>query len=261
MALYVKEIGPADAPAIVFLHGGGASGWTWQPQIEAFADYHCLVPDLPEHGRSIGERPLSIQDSAKRIANLIRERVPAGKAHIIGLSLGAQILVQLLATDPAVVDHAIICGALVRPLPGASMVNLMARLYMPFRDITWLVKANMKQLGIPEHYLEEFRRDTHALTVDTFTRITKENMSFRLPPGLDRADPPALVVVGQLERAVMLASARDLIAALLNAEGYVVAGVGHNWNLEAPYLFNQMVRAWITGNPLPAGLIPLQKNK
>lgn len=261
MALYVKEVGPADTAAIVFLHGGGASGWTWQPQIDALSDYRCLVPDLPEHGLSINERPLSIQDSAKRIADLIRERIPSGRAHIVGLSLGAQILVQLLATDPTVVNHAIICGALVRPLPGAGLVNLLARLYMPFRDNILLVKANMNQLGIPEQYLEEFRRDTHALTADAFARITKENMSFRLPPGLERADLPVLVVVGQLERKVMLRSARELVAALPDAEGYVVANVGHNWNLEAPYLFTQMVRAWITGNPLPAGLISIRKSK
>ncbi len=64
MALYVNESGPASAPTVVFLHGGGGAGWMWQPQLEAFADYHCLVPDLPEHGRSAEVKPFTIAGSA-----------------------------------------------------------------------------------------------------------------------------------------------------------------------------------------------------
>ena len=42
----VDEHGPADAPTIVFLHGGGGGGWMWRPQVEGLPDYHLLVPDL-----------------------------------------------------------------------------------------------------------------------------------------------------------------------------------------------------------------------
>lgn len=49
--LSVCECGPATAPTICFLHAGGVSGWMWQPQVEVLQDtYHCLIPDLPEHG-------------------------------------------------------------------------------------------------------------------------------------------------------------------------------------------------------------------
>ena len=51
MSLFVREAGPLDAPCIVFLHGLGISSVMWQPQIERLShEYHCLAPDLPEHG-------------------------------------------------------------------------------------------------------------------------------------------------------------------------------------------------------------------
>ena len=50
-ALYVHEAGDSGAPPIVFLHGGGLSGRMWQPQLATLTDFHCLAPDLPEHGR------------------------------------------------------------------------------------------------------------------------------------------------------------------------------------------------------------------
>ncbi|MBW8783028.1 MAG: alpha/beta hydrolase [Novosphingobium sp.] len=44
--LDVLEAGPADAPALVFLHGFPESHRTWRRQIAHFADrFHCIAPD------------------------------------------------------------------------------------------------------------------------------------------------------------------------------------------------------------------------
>ena len=105
--LYVNETGNLSAPTIVFLHGGGGAGWMWQLQVEALKnDYHLLVPDLPEHGRSAALKPFTIADSVTHIAELIRTRAHGGKAHVVGLSEGAQITVALLGAASEVVDHA-----------------------------------------------------------------------------------------------------------------------------------------------------------
>ncbi len=257
MQLYVRESGPATAPTILFLHGGGASGWTWQPQVDALADYHCLVPDLPEQGQSLAAGPFSIRRAADQVAELIRTRAHGGRAHVVGLSLGAQTVVQLLSATPDLVDHAIVTGTLVRPLPGASLVNGLALLYMPFRNNVLLVRANMRSYAIPDRYFAPFAKDTRRLTAASFTHITPENMSFRLPPGLGQVTVPTLVVVGEKEPKMMRQSARDLVAALPRARGVVASGVGHNWSFQAPDRFTRMVRAWITDEPLPPGLVPL----
>jgi pimeloyl-ACP methyl ester carboxylesterase len=104
MSLYVQETGPAGAPTIVFLHGGGGSGWMWQPQVDGLGDYHCLVPDLPEQGRSVDVKPFTIAGSAELIAELIRTRAHGGRAHVVGLSEGAQTTVALLAIAHDLVD-------------------------------------------------------------------------------------------------------------------------------------------------------------
>jgi len=49
--LYFKETSKNNDRTIVFMHGGGISGRMWNKQLEAFNDYHCIVPDLPEHGK------------------------------------------------------------------------------------------------------------------------------------------------------------------------------------------------------------------
>jgi len=251
MPLGIRESGPLANPTIVFLHGGGVSGWMWQPQVEQLTDYHCLVPDLPEHGRSIAEKPFTIKDTVARVTELVRTRAHDGRAHLVGLSLGAQTAVQLLSTAPEVVDHAIVSGTLVRPIRGAGMLGLIAKMYMPFKDIGFLVWANTKSAGIPAQYLAEVRHDTRLLTADSFAHIMSENARFRIPAGLGGVQVPTLVMVGQKEPRVVHESARDLLAVLPNAQGYVVANLGHPWNLQAPDLFARVVRAWINDKPLP----------
>ena len=269
MALYVNESGPASAPALVFLHGGGGGGWMWQPQLEAFSDYHCLTPDLPEHGRSAEVKPFTIAGSAALIADLIRTRAHGGRAHVVGLSEGAQIIVALLAATPEVVDHAVISSALVRPIPGMRFIRprliaWMIDLYMPFKDSEFWVRANMKGYGVPDQFYPQFKEITRQMTTAQFVNILVENQRFRLPAGLERARAPTLVVAGKHEYGIMRQSVRDVAAAIPGAKGCLVVhgrrlGLAqeHNWNLAAPELFNQTVRAWITDSPLPAFLQPM----
>ncbi len=272
MSLYVQESGPANGPTIVFLHGGGGAGWMWQPQVGALGDYHCLVPDLPEHGRSVDVKPFTIAGSAELVAELIRTRAHGGRAHVVGLSEGAQTTVALLAIAPDLVDHAVVSSALVRPVRGAGMVGpglirWSFRLSVaPFRNNGWWTRLNMKRAaGVPDSYYPQFRQTFRELTESGFTNAMIENQRFRVPPGLEGVTAPTLIVVGSREYGAMRDSARDLAAAIPGSRACEVVHARkmsvaeeHNWNLTAPDLFTQMVRAWITGQELPAALQPLQ---
>ncbi len=257
MSLYVEDTGNPEQQAIIFLHGGGTSSWSWKPVAELMSDYHCLIPDLPEHGQSSDEKPFTITDSAARVTELIRERTQTGRAHVVGLSLGAQIIVQLLSAAPDVIDHAVLSGTLVRPIPGASLVAPTMRLYAPFKDWPPLVRANMRSLGLPDVYFEPFSEDTHRLTTDAFAHLMRENMSFRLPDLTPAASVPVLILLGAKERGLIRQSARDLLAALPQAKVAVVPDASHNWPLAQPDLCAQIIRAWINHQPLPDRLQPL----
>jgi pimeloyl-ACP methyl ester carboxylesterase len=260
MPLHLAEFGPADAPSILFLHGGGVGGWSWRPQIEAFqADYHLLVPDLPEHGQSLEVTPFSMTDAAARMAELIHKRAHGGHAHVVGLSLGAQVGVALLAVAGRLVDRALLSGTLLRPLPGGSLIEPTLWLYAPFKNIPYLIRLNQQSLGVPAAYSAEFAQDTRRSTTRALTNILKANMAFREPPGLTRLKNPTLVLVGEKEPSLMRRSARQLAASMTGATAYMVQGMIHNWPLASPDLFNRTLRAWLTEQPLPAELVPVPR--
>lgn len=266
--LHVDVYGPQNAPAILFLHGGGAGAWTWQPVIERLPEFRCLAPDLPEHGRSVAVRPFSITDAAARMAELIRSQAPGEKFHLVGLSEGAQVAVAMLANSPELIASAVVSSALLRPLPGAWMMTpgIIRWSYRvsvpPFRNNDWWIRLNMKYAaGVPEEYFAQFKRDFQALPEDGFTHVMVENQRFRLPLGLEKAVLPVLVLAGRKEYPGMRQSAADLGAAL--PQGVVrLIDLGekstlaqqHNWCLFAPERFAETVRAWINRAPLPGCL-------
>ena len=245
--MYIEEFGTKESKCIVFIHGGGLSGWMWDRQVEDLKDFYCLVPDLPGQGKSKGLKPFSIKDSAHQISELIKNKVDGGRAHVVGHSLGAQIVVQLLASSPEVVDRAIVNSALVRPIQG--MVNLIkptVKLTIPLTSFHWFARLQARALSVPKEYLDKYFDDSKTITAGTLEQILVENASFSLPEGLERCNVPTLVLVGQKERSIMLNSAKDLVSAIPASKGYLVQGVGHGFSFEDPKLYNEIIRAWFT---------------
>jgi len=216
--MYFIETGPTNAPTIVLLHGGGMGGWSWQPVIDRLPDYHLLTPDMPGQGKSVDAGPFEFGKTAARVAELIRSRAHGGKAHVAGLSLGAQTLIHLLAVAPEVVTSAFATGALARRLPGASLIRPALALYDPFKNLPFMIRANMMSFGVPKAYYEQFAADTRAASVDALAAILRENINFALPEGLDRVTAPALLTVGEKEYGMMKASAKNLAEAIPNAK-------------------------------------------
>jgi pimeloyl-ACP methyl ester carboxylesterase len=271
MSLYVYENGNNSFSTILFIHGGGGAGWMWKPQLKELNEFHCLVPDLPEQGQSVAESPFSIAHSADLLADLIRSRAHHSKAYVVGLSEGAQVALALLARSPELIERAILSSALVHPILGAGMITpgLVAWSYRwfvaPFRHNDWWVRLNMQYAaGVPEPYFEDFRRSFQGLTESGFTNLMVENQRFRMPLGLERATPPTLIVCGKNEYSAMRQSARDLALALPDAQAFEVhhgrkmsLAEEHNWNMTDPDLFNEMLRAWFSGQFLPEKLKPI----
>lgn len=262
--LYVKETGRQNAATVLFLHGGGGAGWMWEPQVTALSQhYHCLVPDMPGHGQSNMHR-FTIHETVQQVERLIRDRAHNSKAHVVGLSLGAQVLVQLLASYPDRINRAFVSSALVRPLMLTKLLtpSILHWTYRfgvePFKGSKAYTRLNMRwSAGIPDNYFEPFEVDYQQLTDVRFAEVMSENVRFRLPDGLENVSVPTLIVVGKREYRVMKQSAKDLIHTLPQATGGIMdvgrtAAQNHNWNLNAPVLFNQVLYAHLEDTSLPS---------
>jgi pimeloyl-ACP methyl ester carboxylesterase len=265
--LSYQSSGKEGAQTILFLHGGGVAGWMWDPVVARLPDFHCLVPDLPEHGRSMSVRPITIPLAADEAAALVREKGRGGRAVVVGLSEGAQILVQMLSSAPEVIERAMVSSALLLPMRGYGWMKsprLLAWLFRlsvpPFRKNEWWMRLNMKSsAAIPDEFYPQVRDNFQIMTESQFVNLVLANQEFRMPADLGQVTVPTLAVAGVREYAVMKESVRQLAAALPNAQAKLVdLGAGssmakeHNWAMNAPDAFAQTLRAFILGGPYPA---------
>lgn len=261
--MHYKEFGDQNASLLLFLHGGGVSGWMWDNQIPYFSHYHCIVPDLPGHGASHGDILFSIRDSAERFIELIEEKVAgklAGrKVILIGFSLGAQVIIQILSLKPDLVDAAIINSALVRPSPlGRKLIKPTIKCSYPLIRNKRFSRLQAKTLYITEDQFQKYYEESCQMKLATLVSVLEENMSFGIPQSFREAHGKILVTVGAKEKAIMKKSAKDLVEANSNCTGVIIPEMGHGVPMAMPDFFNQMVESWIQEGALPKECIVIR---
>lgn len=256
--LHVVRLGPPDAPRVLLLHGGATSSWSWREQHPALAGYRALIPDLPGHGQSPG--PLRLAEAAQRLADLLDRE--GGAAWVVGLSIGSQLALTLLARRPDLVLGALLTGTLAVPIPGGEWLSgtphrLLTELTWPLRTTAPVLTLGRLDLELPARYAAELAADTKVLSQQTVLDIMRENMAFRPDPALARCLVPVTLLVGSREVRAIGRSAQVLTRLLPLARAYTVPGVNHVWPLSHPERFNRVLGAWLAGQPLPADLQPL----
>jgi pimeloyl-ACP methyl ester carboxylesterase len=254
MDLFVRESGPVGAPAIVFLHGGKMSGWSWEPVVQRMQRYHCLVPDLPQYGESLRQEPFEMGRTATAVADLIRSRVGTDRVHVVGFSLGAQVGVQLLAAEPKLIDRAVLCGTVVNALRGARLtaplLGMIARISRPVT-----VRWNARPAGIPTARIDDYRRDLRLMTGARLARVVVASAGFTLPEGLDQSDSPTLFLTGAKEMRFVRHWAAVLAQPMPNGVDRIVVGMRHDWPLRYPELFSRTVDGWLNDTSLPPEIV------
>ena len=255
--LFVRESGPAEAPAIVFLHSGNMSGWSWEPVVERMQQYRCLVPDLPHYGKSFEQGPFEMARAATAVAELIRSRA-AGRAHVVGFSLGAQVGLQLLATEPKLVDRAVLSGTVINTMPWVSQTQLLLGAISRNAAYRWGLRRyrNARPAPIPAAKIGEYREDVRLITSGQLADVVVASVGFTLPEGLGNADSPTLFVTGAKETPAVRQWAAALAQQMPNGVDKVAMGMLHDWPLRDPDLFSRTVDGWLTDSPLPAEIAP-----
>ncbi len=224
-----KDFGDKKNPVIILLHGGGLSWWSFKPQIESLQkDYFIVTPVIDGHGEDWNNTFISIAKSAERIVDYIRDNCN-GKVHAIcGLSLGAQIVTEVLSRDRSITDNAVIESALVYPLKTATELTLpMYKLCYGLIKKRWYAKLQAKILNVPEELFEAYYEDSSRMTKESLINIAKSNGDYSIPPALSKTTARALILAGEKELPVMKKSAKALYDTISGSYLKVVKNAGH----------------------------------
>ena len=246
MTLYIRETGEQHPSVLLFIHGGGVSGWMWEVHVAYFHQYHCIVPDLPGHGKSEAEECFSIDKCAEDLIDYLKTNVPNKETIVVGFSIGAQIALEMLAKEPSLIDYAMINSAMVKPMPFIKrMVKPTALLSYPLIKNKRFSKLQAKTLFIPEDKYEQYYKESLGLSKTILLSMLEENMSYELPDGFKDNQSKLLVTAGEKERSVMKDSVFEVMSKHNNCRGLILPRIGHGLPLVEPFLFCELLEEFL----------------
>lgn len=227
MNLYYEQYGNRKAPLIVFIHGGGMDSSIWKGSLDFFKDYHCIVIDLPEHGKSAEIKPFSIDSSVELIAEIIRNNSIEKKAYIIGHSLGGVVLINLISNYPKLIERAVIASGNLQP-------SALYKIFTNSLICTFVSFLNQKI------YRKEY------ITSEMLKRVYKEMIAYsKIPEGLNKTNLPILLIAGEKEPEFLKRSNRDLLHICQQAKEITILKAKHDYPWIENQLFNDIVYAWM----------------
>ena len=222
------EMGAENRKVILLLHGGGLSWWNYSEAAQCLAKrFHVVMPILDGHAGS--DAPFTtMEENAKRIIAFIDKHFGGSVLLIGGLSLGAQVLVEMLSQRPDICRYAVIESALAVPMKWtAALVEPSFSLCYPLIQKRWFAKLQFASIGIKPDLFEDYYRDTMQIAKTDLIALMRANSAYVLKESLGACTANALVLVGSREMPVMRRSARLIAERIEGAQLEILKGYQH----------------------------------
>lgn len=253
--LHVAYQRRGDGPPLLLLHGFVGDSREWAAEIDGLSDaFTVMAWDAPGSGRSV-DPPESFRmaDYADCLAGFV-EKLDLGPAHVIGLSFGGALALELFRRHPAIPVTLVLASAYAGWTGSLSREGADRRLEMtlPLADlppddfVRTLIPTMLSESASPEalESLTAIMSQFHPAGFRTMARAVAEA---DLRDVLPRIDVPTLLLYGDRDARAPLTVAHDLHAAIPASSLVVMPGVGHVSSVEAPDRFNAEVRKFLRG--------------
>ena len=202
------EYGKENTDIILLLHGGGLSWWNYEEAAKFLQkDYRIILPILDGHADS--DKPFkSIEDNAAEILDYVDTRLEGHVFLIGGLSLGGQILLEILSRRSDICRYAVIESALVIPQKRIhSMIKPALESCFGFIQREWFSRLQFRSLKIKPDLFECYYRDTCAIAKDDMIAFLQANSLYCLKEPIKNCTAKVYIFVGAKENGAMRKSA------------------------------------------------------
>ncbi len=222
-----REYGSGQKDTLLFLHGGGLSWWNYRETAELLKDdFHIVLPILDGHAGS--DRPFTgIEENAAEILAWIDAHVDS-VLLIGGLSLGGQILLELLSQRRDLCSYALVESAAVIPsrLTNALIAPAFGSSYGLIRNRSF-ARLQFQSLHIRPELFEDYYRDTCRIKKSDMIAFMKANTAYSLKDPIRGSEAEIHVYYGDKEPDEIRRSAALIGKTLPAAQLHCLRGFRH----------------------------------
>jgi 3-oxoadipate enol-lactonase len=247
-----------SGPPVVFLHGIGGSRQNWTRQTAALASsFTTIAWDARGYGGSDDyDAELDFSDFGDDLARLLNH-FGIAKAHLVGLSMGARILMDFAPRYLDRVATLTLCDCFygfknaLSPEKQREYIDLRERPLREgktFADLAPKLVASLVSPACPVDVQEELRQSILRLRVESYLKTLRASTSFDQADQLHLLDMPVQLIFGSEDLLTPPTIGLEMIDMLPNARLAVLEGAGHLSNLEKPVSFNEALVNFLAGH-------------
>jgi len=249
---------PGRGSAVLCIHGLGSSTEDWESQLAALARRHTVITyDVRGHGKTSKPRGrYTVKQFAEDAAALI-EHLEPGPVHVLGISMGGMIALQLAADYPRLVRSLIIVNS------GPEMIlrtwKQRIAIYQRFLIVRLMGMRKMGEvlaaalLPKPEHaaervtFVDRWARNEPG----AYLRALRALIGWSVSDRLAGIACPTLVVSADQDYTPV--AYKEYYTRLIpGARLVVIADARHMLPVERPNEFNAVVTDFLDGGIKPA---------
>ena len=229
-----EEYGKENSRTVLLLHGGGLGPWSCADAARNLGEhFRVIVPTLDGHGGS--DAPFcGITENASRLIEYIDSELGGKVALISGLSLGGQILCEMLARRPDICEVAIVESASVIPMADfiRSLIKPSVDMSYPLINKKWFARLQFKYLRIRDDLFDDYYRDTSRIKCEDMSSFIGASISYSLPESISKTKARVIVVAGSREEKTILRSGKMICNAITSSELVIKEKLRHGeWSI------------------------------
>ena len=256
--MHFIEAGSQNKNAVVLIHGLGATGGSWQFQLQEAADagYRVIAPDLPGFGCSkYAGRSWQIKTISKELITFLSS---AGMCdfYLAGISLGGAVALQTVLDFPEKVRGLMLINtfACLKPQSMSEWLYFARRGILAFlRDpavqaqlVADRVFPNPDQHFYRKILVENIKNTNPRVYRQAMIALAKFDVRYRLA----ELNLPVWVVSGDLDTTIPLKAQYDLVRRIPGARHICVPEAGHAVNIDLPEEFNRILLKFLSESGL-----------
>lgn len=237
------EYGTSNKEVIILLHGGGLAPWNYYKEAALLKEkYHIILPILDGHNGSDRDFT-SIEENARSVITYI-DTYLGGKVLLIGgLSLGGQILLEILSQRVDICKFALIESALALAMPTTTAL-IKPTLSLSYRLIPkrWFAKLQFAALHMNPCFFEMYFKDSVSITKENMIAFLLANANYQMKHSLTNCQTKTLILVGEKEHAFMKRSAKIIHESIPVSSLEIMSGYYHGeLSINHPQIYTEKV--------------------
>ena len=248
-----KELG--NGPPVIFLHGIGGNHSNWYDQQSYISDMFTTIAwDARGYGDSEDYKgPLKFSDFGEDLIRLLDSK-NIDKAHFVGLSMGARILMDFFPKYKNRVATLVLCDCffdykVLSKDKQKEFINLRQKPLKNGKTLKEIAPKLIDSLVGPDCTKEarnKLYKSFLKIRIQSYLKTIAETVTYNASSNLSKFDVPTQLIYGEYDKLTPVSIGKMAQKQILNSSLNIIQNAGHLSNIEQPKAFNKIIKNFLS---------------